>query len=472
MSAWPSQPSVRLIRRFDVRPALGVGLLVCVLVAEGMAISHSYLWAAPLLGVLLIALAVEIPLVPFLGVTLLVRILTDSLSGLDSRHSGSVNLSGGIAMLLMLVAIGLLLRRQRGALPALLAVVWLCIWTAVAVKTSGASTETLREGVREGSVVALAVIVYNSREAVTVPVATRLVQFVGFVPALLALYQFATQTGVDVSGQIRANGTLVLPNSAAMFFALAAIASLWRYLDYGRRRSDALLMALFAGATIATFSIGGLATLLAMIMSFGMLRPGAFRFKLGACAAAGLVVIVFLATPLGAERISQESSTNLSTAERGKANSTLAWRLYKWKTLLPEWEASPLLGQGLGTTATAEATSTDRLTGVVPHNEYIRYLVETGIAGLAVLLWALGFLISRLVRKRPVPGTLKAGTMNAPALALAVIIGCLVNSLGDNTLLDSPTCYASVLIIAAVLCIPNAATRQASVPQATRLGTT
>lgn len=401
-------------------------------------------------------------LVPFLGVLLLARVLTDDRSAPDSRHSGGLNLSAGIAVLFILVAGGLLLRRRHGVLPTALAVLWLCVWTAIAVNTSGASTETLREGVREASVIALAVIVYNARGAVTVPRATRLVQLVGFAPALLALYQLATHTGIDVGGYLRANGTFAHPNSAVMFFAIAATASLWRYLDYGRRRSDALLVILFAAAVISTFSIDGLITLLAMMVAFGALHPGSLRIKLIPYMVGGLVVLVFFATPLGTQRIVSESSTSLAA---GEPSTSLSWRINKWETLLPEWEQSPVFGQGLGTTTTAEDTLAAPFGRVPPHNEYVRYLVETGVLGLTVLVAALAFLILCLARKRKIPGTLDAGTFNASSLALAVLAGCLVNSLADNTILDTPTSYAAALIIAAVLALPGVEVRRAPAPQ-------
>lgn len=405
------------------------------------------------------------PLVLFLSVMLVARVLTDDLSSPNSRHSGSLNLSGAIAMLFILAAVGLLLRRRHGMLPTVLAVLWLCIWTAIAVGTSGASTETLREGVREVSVVALAVVVYNARGAVTVPIATRLVQLIGLVPALLSLYQLATHTGMDIGGNLRANGTFAHPNSAAVFFAIATTASLWRYLDDGRRRSDALLMTLFAAALIATFSIDGLITLVAMLTALGALRPGSLRVKLGPCAIAGVVVLVFFATPLGAQRVAGETSTSLAAAERGETTSTLDTRLYRWKTLLPEWEGSPVFGRGLGTTTTSENTSANRLNSLLPHNEYVRYLVETGIVGLMILLAALTILMRSLVRSRKRLDTPDAGDCNASSLAIAIVVGCLVNSLADNTLLNSPTCYAAALIIAAVLAAPGIEVRRAPVLQ-------
>ncbi len=391
---------------------------------------------------------------PFLGLTLFVRVLTDDMTTGNSHHTGNLNLAGAIAILFILVAIGLLIRRQRGVQATILALLWLCLWTTIAIHTHGSSAETIREGVREASVVALAVLVYNARGAVTVPIATRLVQLIGVVPALVALYQFATHKGMEVAGHIRSNGTFVHPNSAAIFFAIATIVSLWRYLDGGRRRSDALLMALFAAALIATFSIDGLLSMIVMLLAFGVLRPGAVRAKLGAFAVAVLVIGAFLATPLGAERLANASSSNVTTAEHGAPNSSFAWRVYKWETLLPEWERSPLFGQGLGTTVTSEATAANRLAGFVPHNEYLRYLVETGVVGLATLLWALGVLMRALFRKRRLPGIRGAGTLNAASLAITVVIGCLFNSIADNALVDSITGYTAALLAVAVLSLP------------------
>jgi O-antigen ligase len=389
---------------------------------------------------------IDLLLVPFLAVTLFVRVLTDNLSPADSRHTGSLNLSGAIAVLLMLVAVGMLLRHRHGIVATALAVLWLCIWTAIAVNTNGASGETIREGVREISVVAVFVIVYNARGVVTVPIAARLVQLMGFVPALVAVYQLVTFTGSN-----RPYGTFAHPDTGAMFLAIAATASLWLYLDGGRRRLDAVLMALFAAALVATGSIDGLITLAAMLTTLGLLRPGSLRGKLGLCAISGVVVLAFFATPLGSDHIARESKTNIeATAE---PNSSLSWRLHKWKTLIPEWEKSPIFGRGLGTTTTGVGPPGNPYVRKPPHNEYIRYLVETGVVGLTILLAALTLLIRGLLRRRRIPG-LDAGAPNAPTFALVVILGCLVNSLADNTLLASPTGYAAALIIAAVLALP------------------
>lgn len=396
-------------------------------------------------------------LTPFLGAILTVRVLTDDRSAPDSRYSGSLNLSGVIAVLLIVVAIGLLIRRRRTVLPTALAVLWLCIWTLIAVFTRGASTETLREGVREGSIVALAVIVYNGRTSVSDVNAARIVQIAGVAPALAALYQLATHTGMVVASHVRAHGTLAHPNSAAMFFSIAAAASLWLYLDHGRRGVNALLVVLFIAALIATFSIDGLLTLVLMLIALGVLRPAAFKAKIIPFALAVLVILVFFATPLGSQRIASESSTSLAAANSEEPTSTFDWRLHKWKTLIPEWEHHPVFGQGLGTTTNTEGPSLNEFTGALPHNEYARYLVETGVLGLTILLCALAILIRSLLRGRRRDLLAQDGdAANASTLGIVVIVGCLVNSLADNTLLNSPTGYAAALIVIAVLSSPRA----------------
>jgi len=432
-------------RRLAARRLAALVAGALFLLAQGYGVSVSDLWAGPALAVLLIALAPQVPIVGALALALTVRVLTsEAISSRQAQHATSLNISGVILVFFILVAIGLLLRRRRGVALSAALTGWICVFTAVAVFRHGTSTEMFREGLRELSIVAVAVIVWNARGAITLVRAVRLVQIAGIGAALLAIYQLATHTGLNIEGEIRANGTFTHPNGAAVYFAIAVTASLWSYLDNGRRRIDAVLVVVFAAATIATFSIGGLASLLVMLGVYGLSRPGSAQVKLASCALGVLLVAAFAATPLGAKRLENESSTSIASAQvRGAANTSLAWRFYKWRTLLPLWRAAPLLGQGLGTTVAAEGTAENETAGKVPHNEYVRYLVETGLVGLASVLLALAALMRRLWRRRAWRPD------NAACLALGVVAGCALNGLGDNTLLYSTTGYAAALIVAA-----------------------
>lgn len=387
----------------------------------------------------------EQALVGLLGLALLVRVLTDDWAAPNSHRSGSLDLSGAIALGLILAAGALLHRRRRGVIPTLLALLFLATWTLIAFASRGLGAETAREGVREASVVAVAVLAYNALGALGPARAARIVQLVGALPAAIALRQLVTHSGVVIAEQTRSNGTFFHPDGAAMYFAIAAAASLWLFLDGGRHRWDAALAAVFTAATISTFSLSGLIALMAMVALLGALRRGGARERISCLALAPLIAAAFMLTPLGATRVDNESATNVAASQRGDTDTSLAWRLYRWRTLIPAWEEDPLVGHGLGTTVTAEATAASPVSGQVPHNEYIRYLVETGLIGLAVLLCGLAALVRRLL-------ALRAGERgNAAALALTILAGCLVNAMTDNTFLYTTTGYAAALIVFAAL---------------------
>jgi hypothetical protein len=443
-----SVPSFRVNRR----AVLAWVCLVLILALQGFAITESYIWAVPLICLLAIALSADIPLVPAVGVTLLVRVLTDNTGSTTSRHSASLNLGGLIAALLILLAIGLLQRRRQGLVPALATWLWLGIWTAIAAASHGASTVTIREGVREASIVAVAVIVYNSYGKINVSTATLIIQLTGLISAVLAIHQLATHGGMLIDGEVRANGTFSHPNGAALFFALAVMASLWRYLALGHHRVDAAIGVVYGIAAVATFSLGGLASLLAMLLTFSMLQRGGFVTRFGVVGAAILITGIFIATPLGAERIASESSTQVGSFQvHNTSHSSLAWRFYKWETLIPEWEKSPFIGSGLGTTVAAEGTSENKNAGILPHSEYVRYLVETGALGMICIVGGLFILFRALSRRHGAGGISDPGK-----LGIAITVGFLINALAANTLLYTPAAYAAALILAAVLASPGA----------------
>jgi O-antigen ligase len=385
---------------------------------------------------------------------LFARIIIDDRSAPDSRHSGSLNLSAWIAAILIVIAAGLLFQRRRGVAVTVAAVSWIAIWSLIAVFSHGFATDTIREGVREVSVVAVGVIVYGLGATLSPRRAVRLVQVVVAVPAVIALYQLAAGTGMDIAGDMRANGTLAHPNSAAMVFALAAAASAWRAVEGERDRLDLLCVAFFGAATIATVSIDGVASLAVMLLTLAAFQ-NSLRQRILPVALAIAVVVAFFLSPLGAERVSQQSNTNLAAASRGEIDSSLDTRLYRWKTLLPIWEESPVVGGGLGTTTTAESTAENHLAGLLPHNEYIRYLVETGVVGCLILAAALIALCRTLWRHSLRSDDREPAWRSARALGFAVVIGCLLNSVADNTLLNSPTCYVAAVLVAAVLACRN-----------------
>lgn len=457
---WALTALAEPVRRSDLRVVIGVLALICVLVIEGVAVTHSYVMAAPVIAVLVVAIAVDLPLVPVMGTALAVRVLTDaSVSTEGIRSTGALNLSALIALFFILLAIGLMLQRRQGVWAAVLASVWIGATTAIAVASYGLDLVTLREGVREISIVAVFMIVYNSRGVLSVAVVTRIVQLVGAVSAIVAIYQFATNTGMLIGGELRAHGTFIHPDGAAVFFAIAATVSFWRYFELGRRRSDLLLGMLCSAGTIVTFSLAGLGGLLVMLAVLGAFRPAPLHAKLQAAALAVLIIAAFVATPLGSERISEQTSTNLTT-EAQVGGTSLGWRFHTWGVLVREWQKDPIFGKGLGVAereGTSGAAEQPREVNV-PHNEYLRYLVDTGIIGVLLLLIALAALIRALFARLRETGTpASKARSSAAALALAILAGCLVDALASNTFSNTTNGYAIAMIVAAALSLPAAA---------------
>jgi hypothetical protein len=411
-------------------------------VAEGAALAHSTLWALPLLGVATLALATALPPVPVVGGLLLLRVLIDGASAGSTRGSATFDLSALVAAALIVLAIGLFARNRQALRPVLAASAAIAVWTGIAVLNDGASTVTVREGVREASILAVAVIVLNSRRRLDLAVCVRIVQVAGTIAAGVAIVQLLAHTGADVYGQIRADGTFSHPNDAAFYFGLATVASIWRFVQCGRSRLDALLAGIFAVACVSTFSFTGVGAMLVMTIAYALFGGSSRRSRLLVLAAAAALVAAFLLTSVGSERVSSEAAGGIGGTE---TSSSANWRLDRWNLLLHEWTKAPVVGTGLGATTT-DASEDGPIDHQLPHNEYLRYLVETGVIGIAVLALGLGLLVIRFRRLGRMPGG-----RSAAALGGAILFGLVADAAAANTLLYTPAAYAAALLLAAAI---------------------
>ncbi|MGH3429477.1 MAG: hypothetical protein ACRDQZ_18235, partial [Mycobacteriales bacterium] len=341
-----------VLRRVNLGPLLWVAAAVLIAPVEGGLIALKPALALGIPLILLALLAAELPVIAILAMTLAMRVATDGTSGSSSRATGVVNLSGLIAGLLLVIAVGLLFRNQRALRPIAAVTAVIVLATLVAVYNNGASLTVLREGIRELSVLAVAVIVLESPRAFLLTKAARLTQLVGLAPALVVFYQLATHHGMQIHANLRPNGTFSQPNSAGVFFAVAGLASIWLYFEHGQRIPDLLAGLAFMAATIGTYSIGGVATFLVMLLALGTARRHRVGIRFAAWSLAGIAVVVFILTPLGASRLQTES--NISTANG--SDTSLTWRFSNWGTLVPLYEKSIVVGQGLGVTVIGDTT--------------------------------------------------------------------------------------------------------------------
>jgi len=395
--------AVLLAWRTELPPAALV-----VLAALPLALVYSYRAALPLLAVVLV-----------------LRALVDS--------SGTQVLTGGAAVAIIALAVVVLGRSPTWVAPFLVLAGYL-FTSAWAGAGSHGGSYTYPEALRTISAAAVVVIAVKAPGRLTVRSVAHVVQAIALVPALLALYQFATGTGSINNGAMRASGTLAHENSAAMLFALANLATFALVLDSHRRRwLHAGLLAVFLGAQVATGSIGGLVAAVVMVLTY--LSSAAVRRAdrtILSLVGVGLAVFAATTSQVGAQRLEEYSGSNSD-------ETSLAWRFEAWTHVLDFWRTNPVWGNGIGSTSSPAV-----LGGSIPHNEYVRLLAEVGLIGLGATI-LFGVLLTRSLLRTVHASAYPA----ASALALAALAGTAVNALAANTMLYSVSFYATLFVLGA-----------------------
>lgn len=399
--------------------------------------------ASPLAGMAIVAAPFLLAFreMPTFGITTTIVAARALVDGVFGFTVGGNNATALIGLALVALGAATAIRGGRGVLLAALMLMSLAVSNSFAVMTFGAGVQA--EIVRTASIAAVLIIVLNSKTRLTLSKLTGAAQAVAVVPAAIALFQAATGTGLVVEGVVRPAGTLAHPNSAAVLFSVAALATMTRLLQQQRRSRfvDITLLVFFCAALLGTASMGGLLTFAAMTLALAVFA-NSIRTK-SRLLIVGLVLgtaFAFILSPIGAERLSELDGLDLSGSHTSQ--NSLEWRVGNWGRILDYWRESPVFGQGFGATTTGAMMG-----GYLPHNEYVRLLVEVGIIGCltaAILILMLFRRISRVTddsTRRPLTA----------AMALAVIVGLLVNCSGANTFLYSVPTYVAVIVIAGAI---------------------
>ncbi|MDQ7878361.1 O-antigen ligase family protein [Microbacterium sp. QXD-8] len=403
------------------------------------------LFIAPvlLLGLLLLR---DLPVFGLLACLILARAAFDGPFNLQVAGNP---LSGVLGILILGLGIASGIRGWRGFIPVL------ALGGVLFVSSQSAllfDADAISEYIRLMSVIAVFVIVANLRSRPGPRAVVTVIQLTALTSAVFSLIQFATGGGLVVDGVLRATGTMAHPNSAALLYCMAISASVIAYFELGRRRLDLVVAAVLFVALLSTGSVGGIVALAAMLCAYILLSPRVARnVRIGVPVLAAAGVIGFLLSPLGAERVSEFVSLDLSGAS-GERNS-LEWRIGRWQDVLTYWEQSPIFGVGYGAAAGGAL-----LNGYPPHNEYVRAIVELGLLGIvviAILIVATLRALRRVARTGEAAGALAT-------LGIAMLGGMLVNAIAENTFMYSVPGYLLAVTIASALWRPLRSTSGAS----------
>lgn len=218
--------------------------------------------------------------------------------------------------------------------------------------------------------------------ALIIPLLAGVLQMI-LPPAILApIFDPTAISGVDLSSRIK--GTLGHPNTFATFLLLFISIVYWQFTKSKVRWYWLTLLGVLAFFYISTKAIFSL--ILLSVFAIVLISPRLnITNVIGCIVLITLVIGLFSSTPYGQERLSSILQTPLINPDLPVDRAILLsetdsnsfnWRLAQWTYLLKKAHDFPLLGYGLGNSI---QVSNNKL---LPHNDYVRALIEGGILGL------------------------------------------------------------------------------------------
>jgi O-antigen ligase len=221
------------------------------------------------------------------------------------------------------------------------------------------------------------------------------------LPSLLALKQPEVTSHfvpAELVSGARINSTFAHPNNFVLYLLLFICLASWQLIRGNKPRWVWLmLLFLMANLYVGTGAVFGLVML---VTALGITIAPRLKFHnaIGGLLLLLLVVTLFASTDYGRSRLDGIADTPLMNPDidisRAIAMSfsdfnSFNWRIAQWYHLLQAWLREPWFGYGLGTSVYLSPYE------LVPHNDYIRALVEGGIVGLVTFV---AFLAAQAIR--------------------------------------------------------------------------
>jgi len=263
-----------------------------------------------------------------------------------------------------------------------------------------------------------------------------------FLPQSLLPSIIAAQVATDspFAEASRISGTLGHPNTFATFLLLFISLTCWKIKQEKNRLIWISLLILILFFYVSTKALFSLMMLGVFVLVLIVPRVNPIRL-LGGLLIIGIVVTLFASTEFGQARLGSISNTPLlnPNIDVSRAillsagdNNSFNWRIAQWSYLLDQWKQFPIFGFGLGTSI---HVSTNKL---LPHNDYVRALVEGGIVGLITFLAFLGvqaLYLVRLIRSTPIQSAQSDLCLSLLAVLLAIPVGMLTENIWSHTTL-------------------------------------
>ncbi len=276
--------------------------------------------------------------------------------------------------------------------------------------------------------------------AVISPVVVALMQV--FIPSLLPpiLSAHSYDVGSLASEGSRIRGTIGHPNGFVTLLLLFIGLTWWKLKQSRQSLLWLLLLGLLAFFYVSTKALFGLMMVATFVVVLVAPRLSPVNL-IGGILFVVLVLGLFASSEFGRERLSSLANTPLLNPDidvsraillSGSDNNSFNWRIAQWYSLLNAWRQQPILGYGLG-------LSTHLVTnGLLPHNDYVRALVEGGIVGFVtflVFLVAQGVRLVQLMLSAPRGSAQRDLCEILFAILLAIPVGMITENIWSHTTL-------------------------------------
>ncbi|CDN12428.1 hypothetical protein RintRC_3073 [Richelia intracellularis] len=260
-----------------------------------------------------------------------------------------------------------------------------------------------------------------------------------FLPQSLLPPLLVNRTADSLSTNLsRINGTLGHPNTFGTFVLLFIGLTNWKLRQTKQRLTWFLLLGI-----LAFFLVGTKALFIIVMLAIFILALIAPKLSLtnliGGLLLFAIVIGLFAMTEFGQERLASITETPLLNPDMDISRAILLsksdgnsfnWRLAEWFYLLKQWEHSPWLGFGLGTSPFVSHSK------LLPHNDYIRALIEGGIIGIGTFIVFLGAQITRLIqliRSKSISHSQRQLCEVILAISLALPVGMITENIWSHT---------------------------------------
>ncbi|AFY58044.1 lipid A core-O-antigen ligase-like enyme [Rivularia sp. PCC 7116] len=325
---------------------------------------------------------------------------------------------------------------------------FLGIWVVLPLVGWGLlGTTYLIDGIREWTRIFSWLIVYllvmQLKEKIHPEKAITVLFFSLLVPLTVGLLQLAIPSNLPAAITCNncLNSTLGHPSTFGTFLFLFISFTLWK-LGYVRERRWLwlTLLGILAFFMVMTKSLTSLIMMSVFLIS--LIIPKLNLLKLiGGLLFIAMVFYLFGSTELGSEKLAALLETPIFNQDLDLSRTILLsfgdgnsanWRIAQWSFLIDAWKESPLLGYGLGTSKYITYFQN------YAHNDYLRFLAETGIIGFTSFMIFLGVQIAFLIkylRNSPLGSPRRRLCVTMISIFAAVFLGMATDNVWSHTTL-------------------------------------